>query len=333
MPKPLPPRGAGPPDFGAAALVRIFLLHQRLCHGVKVTANALAHDLGVTGRTVQRDIALMRDQLGAPIAWDAPGGTYFYTRTCELLPLVRLGPGEAFALAVAAHAFAAGDGAPLGPELVAAVEKLTPLIGGVVSFPLAALGTVLSAPSRAPAEFRHVELLVHAALNRRALRLKYQKPAATAEVRIVHPLHLAAPDHRWMLIAHDPATGQIKHYLLTRIRDVAATGRTFARPATFDAAAYLHGCLGRFGGDADIEVQIAFSARVAGYARENFRHPSRKFSPLPGGRTLLTLRLNNLVDIRNTVLAYGEHAEVIAPAALRDEVRASLQASLAHYAG
>ena len=331
MPPPQPARGPGKPDFGAAVLVRIFLLHQRLCRGVKVTANALAHDLGVTGRTVQRDLALMRDRLGAPVEWDAPGGTYFYARTCDLLPLVRLGPGEAFALAAAAHAFAAGDGAPLGPKLVAAMEKLTPLIGGVVSFPLAALGTVLSAPPRAPAEFRHVELLVHAALHRRALRLKYQKPAAAAELRIVHPLHLAAPDRRWMLVAHEPATGLIKHFLLTRIREAAATGRTFARPATFDAAAYLRGSLGRFGGDADIEVRIAFSPRVAGYTRENFRPPSRKFSPLPGSRTLLTLRLNNLIDIKNTVLAYAEHAEVIAPAALRDEVRASLRASLAHY--
>ena len=332
MPPPQPARGGDRPDFGAAALVRIFQLHQRLCRGVMVTANALAQDLGVAGRTVQRDIALMRDQLGAPVEWDAAGGTYFYTRTCDLLPLVRLGPGEAFALAVAAHAFAAGDGAPLGSELVAAVAKLTPLIGGVVSFPLAALGTVLSAPPAPAGEFRHAELLVHATLHRRVLRLVYKKPAAAPEVRTVHPLHLAAPAHRWMLIAHDPATGLIKHFLLARIREAQATGRTFIRPATFDAAAYLRGSLGRFGGGADIEVRIAFSARVADYARENFRHPSHHFSGLPGGRTLLTLRLNNLIDIKNTVLAYAEHAEVLAPATFRAEVRASLRATLAQYA-
>ena len=67
MPPPQPARGGDRPDFGAAALVRIFQLHQRLCRGVMVTANALAQDLGVAGRTVQRDIALMRDQLGAPV--------------------------------------------------------------------------------------------------------------------------------------------------------------------------------------------------------------------------------------------------------------------------
>ena len=75
-----------------------------------------------------------------------------------------------------------------------------------------------------------------------------------------------------------------------------------------------------------------FSARVADSARENFRHPSHHFSGLPGGRTLLTLRLNNLIDIKNTVLAYAEHAEVLAPATFRAEVRASLRATLAQYA-
>jgi len=319
-------------DFGAATLIRIFTLHQRLCRGATVTAIDLAAELGVNERTIRRDIEVMRDQLGAPLERDPAEHTYYYSRTCDLLPFVRLAPEQAFALAVAAHAFAGGGGAPLGGDLATALEKLTPLIGGIVSFPLKELATVVSAPPASPAEFRHIGLLVQAALHRRTLRLVYQKPGATTETRTVHPLHLAALEHRWMLIAHDPAAGKAKSFLLARIRDLAANGRTFERPGNFDAAQYLQGSLGRFAGDAEIEVRIAFAPKVAGYARENFRHASRQFAALPDGRTQLTLRLNNLVDIKNTVLAYGEHAEVLAPRALREQVRAALATALAQYA-
>lgn len=32
----------------------------------------------------------MRDQLGAPLAWDSTGHNYYYSRECDLLPLFRL---------------------------------------------------------------------------------------------------------------------------------------------------------------------------------------------------------------------------------------------------
>ena len=46
----------------------------------------------------------------------------------------------------------------------------------------------------------------------------------------------------------------------------------------------------------------------------------------------MTLRLNNLVDVRRWILSWGGHAEVLAPAELREALRDEATAMLARHA-
>jgi predicted DNA-binding transcriptional regulator YafY len=318
-------------ELGPAILVRLFVLHQRLCRGEKVTAIDLARELEVDERTIRRDLETMANDLGAPVERDASARTYFYTHTCDFLPMVKFSPAQAFAVAVALHAFAAAEGA--SAELVSALGALTPLIGGIVSFPLNELGTVVSAPTTDGA-FRFAELLVHAAIHRRELRVTYLRltPGAEPKEHRLEPLHLAPLDHQWTLIARVSGQATIKHFLFSRMQEVAATGMTFERPADFDAAQHLAGSIGRFAGNQDIEVRLAFAPKLAGYAWEEFRrHPSARRTARPDGRTEITLRVNNYADIKNAAMRYGDHVEVLAPPQLREKVRHALATALAQY--
>jgi predicted DNA-binding transcriptional regulator YafY len=109
---------------GRSALTRIVHLHRRLSQERFVTSESLARELEVSSRTIMRDIACLRDELGAPIAWDAGTHTYTYTAHCDLLPLLRIDADEALALALAGKTFAAWGGSPLGKALTSALQKI-----------------------------------------------------------------------------------------------------------------------------------------------------------------------------------------------------------------
>lgn len=331
-----PRRAAAVPSCGYAVLRRVLFIHERLGNRHRANAVTLARELEVTPRTIKRDLAFMQDQLGAPIEWDASTGTYRYTRECDLLPLLRLDAAEIMALALAGKTFAAWGGTPLGQALAAALGKIAGVVGGAISLPMTALGDLVFQPDNgaaASAEYRWIAVALEAIQRRRVLRLDYRKPGArTAEKREVHPLHLAFLDHRWVLVAHDPARHDRRNFLLARIQHAAATPATFASPPGFDLQAYLRGSLGRFTGEKEIEVELLFAPALEAYLRESPWHSSQQLAPKPDGRVACRLRLNNLIDIRRRVLACGAQVEVLAPAELRDSLRTEAAALVARYA-
>lgn len=332
-------------DCGRATLRRVLFIHERLGNYHRADATSLAVSLEVTARTIKRDIEFMRGELGAPIEWEPSTRTYFYSRECDILPLLRLDAAEALALILARETFAAWGGSPLGRALTAALGKIASVVGGAVSLPATEISGLVSQPeagTEADAEQRFFAVALETIRRRRVLRIDYQKPGAkAAEPRTIHPLHLAFLDHRWVLVAHDPARNGRRNFLLARVRQATATAATFTPPAGFDLRAYLRGSLGRFTGDREVEVRLAFAPALAPYVREHPWHPSQKLTDRPdgtkcgsaGGWLGCTLQLNNLVDVRRRILACGAQAEVLAPAELRDSLRAEAAAMQAVYRG
>jgi predicted DNA-binding transcriptional regulator YafY len=235
-------------------------------------------------------------------------------------------------LAVVGRIIEGWHDSPLGRSLDAIVRKIAPVLGGSVAIATDSVDRVLATPSSADAlqELESFFPILEALLERRQLRLDYMKAAASrAEERLVHPLHLARLDNGWVLVAHDPARGVVRHFVLSRIRNVISTGATFEPPKDFDSRKYIRDCFGRFGGEAEHEVRIALDAHAAFYAREKPWHTSQQLTERPDGRVELTLRVNHLAEVRNAVLRWSPHAEAIAPPELRADVRAALQAALA----
>lgn len=314
-------------ECGRTALRRILWIHERLGNQQSVTAVSLARELETSTRTVKRDIEFMRDQLGAPIEWDGALHTYGYTKTCDILPMLRLDAGEAMALALASQTFAAWHGTPLGRALTAALEKIASVIGGAVSLPASEVTDFVSHPADPGADMEHrwFATLFECIRRRRVVMIQYQKPRTNAapETRLLHPLHLAFLDHHWTLIAHDPTRKSRRNFLLSRIRDAKASPGGFVPPDGFNLHAYLRGSLGRFaGGDRETEVRIAFDARLAPYLRERPWHASQTIQERPDGSIEVTFRLNQLTDLHRRLLACGGHFEVLSPASLRETIRA-----------
>ena len=68
------------PGHARPPLVRMLKIHQALQAGGYPNCRRLAEELEVAGKTIQRDIDFMRDQLGLPIEYDSgrfPRRNYF----------------------------------------------------------------------------------------------------------------------------------------------------------------------------------------------------------------------------------------------------------------
>ncbi len=76
---------------------------------------------------------------------------------------------------------------------------------------------------------------------------------------------------------------------------------------------------------------IHFDALAAGYVRERQWHPSQKLTDLSGGGLELRVTLVSSVELERFVLAWAEHAQVVAPPERRNRLEGRLKAARKAY--
>ncbi len=108
----------------ARQLERITVLDRLLRQDSCPSISALACQLGVSERTVFRDLVFLRDRLGAPVSFDSERGGYRYTSPHGFFPGISLTRQEILALLLAARAAGPVLGQPFGERLRSAVRKV-----------------------------------------------------------------------------------------------------------------------------------------------------------------------------------------------------------------
>ncbi len=299
-------------------------------HAAPVNCSGLARELEVNPKTVQRDIDFMRDQLGLPIGYDAARRGFRYTRRAVQFPTVRISEGELVALAVARQALTQYRGTPFEAPLSAAFAKLTAGLENEIQFAWRGeLDESISFRSSAGrgviADLRAFETASQAVLDSEELEFRYQKLGApAAEPRRVRPLHLACVDNGWYLFAQDLARTElpVRTYALTRMAELRATGVRFDRPANgFSLEAHLANSFGVFAPTGPpVRVRLRFAAYAGRLIGERVWHASQRVTPRADGSIELELEVGLSPEVESWVLGWGEHVEVLAPAALRRRV-------------
>ena len=109
--------------------------------------------------------------------------------------------------------------------------------------------------------------------------------------------------------------------------------RSFEVPQDFTIASVLHGAFGIHVGDpAEAQrVVIEFSGDKAALVSARRWHPTQVIEPGEDGAVVLSFRCTNLVPVVSWVLEWGPHARVIEPHELVDRVVAELEEARARY--
>ncbi|MGD3111500.1 helix-turn-helix transcriptional regulator [Streptomyces sp. YGL11-2] len=203
----------------------------------------LAERLGVTGRTVRRDIDRLRD-LGYPVeGTTGHAGGYRLAAGIDLPPLL-LDDEEAIAIAVALRTATSGV-TGIADTAVRALAKLEQVLPARLRHQVSALqqATVPLPWSGGPqADPATLATLAAACRDHEIVTFDYQsKHTPSPAARRVEPHSLVAAGSRWYLVAYDLAKDAWRTFRVDRLTHPAPTGRRVTArdlPAD-DPAAYV----------------------------------------------------------------------------------------------
>ena len=221
----------------SARLLRLLSLLQ--LHADWVGAD-LAARLGVTPRTVRRDIARLRE-LGYPVhAVPGVAGGYRLGAGSSLPPLL-LDDDEAVAVALSLRSAAIQSVTGIGEASVRALAKIDQVLPSrlreraaaisQMTVPLAGVAPILTAET--------LTALARACRSRERLAFGYRNYDGETTQRLVEPYRLVQAGYRWYLVAHDLERSDWRTFRADRIDAPRLTGVRFVLPEPPDAAALV----------------------------------------------------------------------------------------------
>jgi predicted DNA-binding transcriptional regulator YafY len=203
----------------------------------------LADRLGVSGRTIRRDVERLRD-LGYPVeSMTGPAGGY-QLRAGTAMPPLLLDDDEAIAIAVGLRTAAGASVTGIEETAVRALVKLEQVLPSHLRRRVRALQTstmTLAYGGGPEADPQHLTVIAAACRDRERLRFAYRARDNTETRREVEPESLVNVGRRWYLVAWDCGREGWRTFRLDRLSRPASTGVRFEPrklPAK-DGAAYV----------------------------------------------------------------------------------------------
>jgi predicted DNA-binding transcriptional regulator YafY len=305
------------------------------------TARALAGELGVSVRTVYRDLAAL-SAAGVPVVTEAgPGGG------CRLMdgyrfPLRGLRPDEAEALLILGVPAVLRE-LGLAGALTTAHRQIR-VTAGVGSGTLVHLD--MPRWFGGQEEVPCLPDLAQALRLGRKLAIRYPPP--DREPRVVGPLGLVNKAGTWYLVAHCMAhsgagagagagAGDIRVFRAGRVSAARVLAEPAERPAGFELAAFWARWSAEFEASRPrLEVRLAASPRALAAFGEVFgaaAAPALEAAEPPGqdGWRVLTLSFEHERAAVHRLAGFGDQVEVLDPPSVRTELLATAREILGRY--
>ncbi|WP_371778778.1 helix-turn-helix transcriptional regulator [Streptosporangium subroseum] len=204
------------------------------------TGPELADRLGVTSRTVRRDVERLR-ALGYPVhASQGVGGGYQLGPGQDLPPLL-LDDEEAIATAVSLLSGAGGALAGAGDAALRALTKLDRVLPTRLRHEVRALSASVESfggGGRTPVDSKVLMTLARACRDEVEAGFSYPS-GSEVRGRRVEPYRLVASERRWYLLAYDLDRDDWRSFRVDRMTEVSVRTRRFRPRAAPDAAAYV----------------------------------------------------------------------------------------------
>jgi predicted DNA-binding transcriptional regulator YafY len=286
------------------------------------TGPALAGRLGVSDRTVRRDVDRLR-QLGYPVDSElGPDGGYRLAPGAAMPPLV-LDDDEAVAVAVSLRAAAGGSVQGAGDAALRALTKLEQVLPRRLRPHVAALTTmtVPLGPATADDAVAPDDLVAVAQACRddERLRFVYGDRVGDTTERTVEPHRLVHTGRRWYLVAFDVRRAAWRTFRVDRMGAIERTGHRFVPNDPPDPAAMV--ARGVAVAPYPVQARAVFEAPLAAVAA---RVPPTVavLAATDDGRTVLTTGAYDLDAIALHLAMVGLPFTVLDPPELRDRLRA-----------
>jgi predicted DNA-binding transcriptional regulator YafY len=189
----------------------------------------LAQRLGVTGRTVRRDVERLRE-LGYPVTGTTGSAGGYRLASGRNLPPLLLDDDEAVAIAVGLRTAADTPVAGIEEAAVRALAKLEQVLPPRLRQRVASVGrATVGLPRRGgpPVDADLLAELATACRDREVVVFEYRGRGGAASSRRVEPYHLVTGYGLWYLIGYDLHRADWRTFRLDRLTELALVRRRF----------------------------------------------------------------------------------------------------------
>jgi predicted DNA-binding transcriptional regulator YafY len=324
-------RGGAKWDKAARYLRIMGILHG---HPEGVGVPEIANELGVSKRTVYRDLAAMESDAELPI-WSENGK--WGVLEGAFLPPLALTLHEAMTLFLAARVLAKATDEQ-DTELMAAFRKLADILPPVLGEHVRATVNAYAGTPRNEGFTRVLRTLTEGWSKRRVVQIEYgpgvydpTKAPRTTRVR-PYAIEPSALTHGIYLLGHDEERGELRTFKVERIRSAHLTPEIFEAPPSEDFARRLLLAWDVIADEEPVRVVMRFTASVAARVAETRWHMSQVTEPQPDGSLIWSATVSGIREVRSWILGWGPDAEVLEPATLREEVARLAREAVDRYA-
>jgi proteasome accessory factor B len=318
-------------------VIRQWALLRQLATSRTHTIATLAADLGVTTRTIRRDLAALQ-AAGFPLYDEAVDGRTFWRMDAKAFgTLARNGLtfSELCALYFSRALLECFAGTHLLADLESALDKfdaaLTPQMKKFLDQLPRAIKVKPGGAKRAGTEtYKTTSRLLEAIMAHQVMSMRYHSQASRRDKDyIVHPYRLVYAQGGLYLMAFVPAYSELRTFAVERIAHLGPHKETFTPVPELDADPFQHS-LGVHRGPTT-KVQLQFDPRIAETVKERSWHPSQQFKDRSDGSVVMTLDVCDDYALRSWILGFGRYVRVLTPATLVAWVQDEVEGTLAQY--
>jgi proteasome accessory factor B len=314
-------------------LIRQWKIVTLLSGRVGRSLDQLKAELGVTKRTIQRDIAVL-EAVGIPVISETRDGTVYWRLIDSTKPSAELSftLAELMALYFSRDLLQVLHGSPMQDALDSALQKIGAQLPPAGHDLLRRLKEQTAVSVTGWKDYSKsatvIDALNRAIRHRLTVRISHRPvKAPEARTRTVDSYRLWYTGGGLYLVAHDHAKRAIRTFAVERINDVTTTNQRFTVREDFDFEAFKRTAFPVHGGQPQL-VRIRFSPDQAPYVMERHWHDSQKFLPQDDGSVIMELQVGNLWEVKRWLIGWGAEAEVIEPPSLSSEIRQECKAIL-----
>jgi len=310
----------------------------------------LATDLDVDERTVQRDIATF-DEIGIPIDYHEDD----YNRRFWKLPAnffkkgeIVLSHTEALALILAEQMFEPIAGTHLAEGLESVMAKIRSNVPEKALQYFADVDTLTYIARFGRTDHRPhaatIRALIEAAQKQQTVSLGYNPVWHSGEfATLFDPYGLVLFDGNLFALGWSHHSQAIRILKVVRIMSLEPTRKTFS-PQDIDVRQHFEHSFGIVQGSGQpLKIVVKFTGKATQLVSERIWHDSQQLQWIPGEATLFeavknepdallaTFRLAETGVFKGWIKGFGQHAEVLEPTSLRNEIRDELLAAARLY--
>ena len=321
-------------------LVRQWLLLRMLCsHQHGLTVKAMASELEVSEKTIRRDVETFQ-QVGFPVEEISQdhGRKAWRIAPAKNQPGLSFAFDEALALYLGRRFLEPLAGTPFWTAAQQAFRKIRAVLGDGALRYLEDFSQRFHQTAVGAGDYSKkadvIDALMVGIEDSKAVFITYQSLRATEPVTYdVYPFGLIYHRGSLYLVGKSTDDDTVRHWKLDRMQAAEVTKFPFQRPKGFDLQEHLRGAFGVFhvDGDVEITVKIRFSPTVARYVRESQWHASQELTPQKDGSVVAEFQLSSTEEVKRWLFGFGQHAVVLAPSELREEIVEELRKTIAVY--